>query len=81
MAENILLSVRVPKEIGKRLEALAEASDRSKSYVAAQAIEEYLALQEWQVKAIRRGLRQANAGKLVEHAEARRRLKRWTDGT
>jgi len=77
MADTTLISVRVPKDVAKRLAALAEVTDRSKSYVAAQAIEEFLALQEWQVKAIRDGLAQANAGKLHDHAEAVKRLKRW----
>jgi RHH-type rel operon transcriptional repressor/antitoxin RelB len=77
MPDNTLISVRVSKELAKRLEALAEATDRSKSYVAAQAIEEFVALNEWQVKAIRHGLAQANAGKLVGHDEARKRLAAW----
>ena len=80
MADSTLISVRVPKDVAKRLEALAEATDRSKSYVAAQAIEEFLTLQEWQVKAIRRGIAQANAGKLASHDEARRRLAKWRRG-
>ena len=77
MPENTLISVRVSREVAKRLEALAQATDRSKSYVAAQAIEEFLSLQEWQVKAIRHGLAQADAGRLLGHDEARRRLGNW----
>lgn len=49
MTETMLISVRVPKDIAKRLPKLAEATDRSKSDVAGQAIEECLALHEWQV--------------------------------
>ncbi|MHB8622972.1 MAG: CopG family ribbon-helix-helix protein [Sulfuricaulis sp.] len=77
MAEMTLISVRVPKDIAKRLAKLAEATDRSKSYVAGQAIEEFLTLQEWQVKAIRQGMTEADTGKLVPHEEAIRRLKTW----
>ena len=65
MTEMTLISVRVPKDVAKRLAKLAEAVDRSKSYVAGQAIEEFLTLQEWQVKAIRQGVTEADAGKLV----------------
>ncbi|MFP5348838.1 MAG: CopG family ribbon-helix-helix protein [Gammaproteobacteria bacterium] len=77
MADTALISVRVSKDVAKRLADLANATDRSKSYVAGQAIEEFLTLQEWQVKAIRQGVAEANAGKLVPHAEAVKRLKRW----
>ena len=72
-----MISVRVPEEVAKRLEALAEATDRSKSYVAAQAIEEFLALQEWQIKAIRKGVAEAESGKLVEHKAALKVLDKW----
>ncbi|MBI3562958.1 MAG: ribbon-helix-helix protein, CopG family [Gammaproteobacteria bacterium] len=77
MADTILISVRVSKDVAKHLSVLAEVTDRSKSYAAAQAIEEFLALQEWQVKAIRTGLSQANGGKLHEHATAVERPKHW----
>ncbi len=77
MADTTLITVRVPKDVAKRLRALAQATDRSKSYVAAQAIEEFLTLQEWQVKAIRQGIAEANAGKLIPHDEAVKRLRRW----
>jgi predicted transcriptional regulator len=80
MSDSTLISVRVPKEVAKRLQALAQATDRSKSYVAAQAIEEFVTLQEWQVKAIRHGLAQAKAGKLVSHEEAQKRLAGWRSG-
>lgn len=77
MAETTLISVRVPKDVATRLADLAEATDRSKSYVAGQAIEEFLTLQEWQVKAIRQGIAEANVGKLLRHEEAVKRLRKW----
>ncbi|HEX5340046.1 MAG TPA: CopG family ribbon-helix-helix protein [Gammaproteobacteria bacterium] len=77
MAATTLISVRVPKDVAKRLANLADATDRSKSYIAGQAIEEFLTLQEWQVKAIREGIAEADAGKLLPHNEAVKRLKRW----
>ncbi len=77
MSDTTLLSVRVPKKTAKRLAALADVTDRSMSYVAAQAIEEFLSLQEWQVKAIRQGLAEADAGQLEGHDAAKRKLSRW----
>lgn len=77
MSETTLISVRVPEAVAKRLAALAEATDRSKSYMAAQAIEEFLVLHEWQVKAIRKGIADADAGKLAGHKEALKILNKW----
>lgn len=77
MAAAKLIPVRVPADVARCLATLAETTDRSTSYVAAQAIEKFLTLQEWQVKAIRRGLADAEAEKLLDHREAVIRLKKW----
>ena len=63
---SALISVRVPPEVAHRLETLAKVVDRSKSYLAAEAIEEYLALQEWQVQAIQEGLQDLDEGKVID---------------
>jgi RHH-type rel operon transcriptional repressor/antitoxin RelB len=72
-----LLSVRLSPDLARRLANLAKDTDRSKSYVAAQAIEEFLTLHEWQVAAIRKGLAEADAGELEPHEKALRKLRRW----
>ncbi len=77
MSSNALISVRVENDLAKRLERLAKATDRSKSYLAAQAIEEYVALQEWQVQAIQEGIAAAKRGEVVNHDKASAELKRW----
>ncbi len=56
---TVPITVRIPADVEKRLGKLAEATARSKSFLAAEAIEEYLALQEWQVAAILEGKRAA----------------------
>jgi len=77
MSRSALISVRVSNAIAQRLAGLARATERSKSYLAEQALEEFIALQEWQVKAIQQGARQADTGKLVEHKEALKVLSKW----
>ena len=51
--ESTLVSARIPGELAKRLEILAQEMHRSKSFLAAQAIEEFVDLQEWHVNAIK----------------------------
>lgn len=65
------LTVRVDGEIAARLEKLARATRRSRSFLAAEAIEEYVALQEWQVQAILGGLEQVRLGEGVDLSEVR----------
>ncbi|MCD7110155.1 CopG family ribbon-helix-helix protein [Rhizobium sp. DKSPLA3] len=55
-------TVRVPDETAARLDQLAEKLDRSRSYVAAQAIEDFIAREEWQLAEIEAGLTEADRG-------------------
>jgi predicted transcriptional regulator len=68
------VTVRVSPEIKKRLEKLAKATKRSKSYLAAEAIEEYLTIQEWQVAAIEQGIKEAGQNKGIDIKQVR---KKW----
>lgn len=77
MKKQTLVSVRLSEPVAERLENLAHATNRSKSFLAAQAIEEFLALQEWQVAAIKEGIDAADRGELVSHDEAVAELGRW----
>lgn len=77
MAETELVSVRVPIETAQRLKALAEAMQRSKSFLGAQAIEEFVAAHEWQLTAIREGVDAADAGDVVEHAGVASWVESW----
>ena len=69
-----LISVRVPTDIAQRLEKLSQSVDRSKSYLAAEAIEEYLDLHEWQVQAIQDGLQEIEQGKTVDLLDVKKDL-------
>jgi predicted transcriptional regulator len=63
------MTVRLPVEVAARLEALARSTDRTKSFLAGKAIAEYVAAQEWQVHAIERAMRDADApeARLMDH--------------
>jgi len=70
------LTLRISDEANSALDALAEATDRSKSYLALRAIDEYIKLNEWQVQAIQAGIDDADAGRMVEHDAVKQR---WLD--
>jgi RHH-type rel operon transcriptional repressor/antitoxin RelB len=73
-ATSALISVRVSMAIADRLENLAKTVDRSKSYLAAEAIEEYLDIHEWQVQAIQAGVKEIEQGAVVDFSEIK---KQW----
>ena len=65
------LSFRLDANKASALDALAEALDRDRSYLLNEAVTAYLDVQHWHVEQIKAGLRQADAGKLVDHAEVK----------
>lgn len=73
--ESTLISVRVKTDLAERLEKLAESMDRSKSYLAAQAIEEYISVQEWHDKAVQEGIAAADRGELIDFEEFKKEWK------
>ena len=77
MKKGALVSLRIEEDLAARLERLARATHRTKSFIASQAIEEYLALQEWQVEAIQEGLDDIARGDVVGHAEVLSALAKW----
>ena len=67
MSEPVTL--RLDPATRKRLERLAKATDRSRAALAADAVRQYLDLNEWQIAAIQAGVREANRGRLIEHSK------------
>ncbi|TJV05720.1 MAG: ribbon-helix-helix protein, CopG family [Mesorhizobium sp.] len=62
-------TVRLPDDTANRLDQLAEKLDRSRSYMAAQAIEDFVARQEWQLAEIEAGLAEAERGEFANDQE------------
>ena len=77
MSETTLISIRVPVATAKKLATLSTATKRSKSFLGAEAVEQYLAEQEWQIKHIKAGLKSADAGLLVDHSQVTEWMNSW----
>ncbi len=67
-------TVRVADETVSKLDALAHKLDRSRAYIAAQAIEQYVAREDWQLQEIEAGLAEAEAGQFASTADVGRVL-------
>ena len=72
-----LLTVRLNRQVKQRLEGLALAMDRSKSFLAAEAIRNYVELQAWQVEGIKAGLKQADEGRFADPARVKETFRRF----
>ncbi len=78
-AATTTMTVRLPKEAKERLDRLAESTERSKSWLAADAIAEYLRRHEWQVAEIEHGIREADAGDFADPEEVAAVFAKWSD--
>lgn len=63
------MTVRLEDEIKSRLDQLAEATQRSRSFLAAEAIREYIALNEWQINEVLAGIQEADRGEFASDDE------------
>jgi predicted transcriptional regulator len=71
------LSIRIDREMKKRLDALAKRSRRSKSFLAAEAIAAYVESEEWQLGELQAGIAELDAGQAVSHDKVSKWLKSW----
>lgn len=63
------MTIRLPDEDKQRLGKLAAATRRSRSFLAAEAIHEYIELNEWQIDEINEALSEADRGEFATDAE------------
>jgi RHH-type rel operon transcriptional repressor/antitoxin RelB len=78
MPQTTTMTIQLPVEANNRLEALARAIHISRDDLAVKAIEEYLDLQEYQVKAIQEAVEEADSpnAEFLDHDEVVDRMKK-----
>ena len=75
--ESSVLTLRVSNKTKTKLNKIAEATQRSKSYLAAEAIERYLEVEAWQIKEIKQAVKEANIGDFVSDDEFKEITKKY----
>jgi RHH-type transcriptional regulator, rel operon repressor / antitoxin RelB len=71
------MTLRIDDEVKERLEKLADATQRSKSFLAAEAIRAHVETNEWQISEIRKAVKEANAGDFASEIDVRAVAKKW----
>ena len=59
---SVTVTVRLEPGLKQRLERLSEATQQSKSFLAAEAIRGYVDLNEWQLQEIEKAVAEADRG-------------------
>ncbi len=72
-----VMSFRLPDEVDQQLGQLAQSTGRTKSWLANQAIQDYLAREAWQIAQIEAALSEANVGDFVPETEMAAKFNRW----
>jgi RHH-type rel operon transcriptional repressor/antitoxin RelB len=71
------VSAKLDPKVAKKLELLVKATDRSKSYLVAEAIETYVEDQTWQIEAIKEGIKEADKDKFATQSQVKKTFKKW----
>jgi predicted transcriptional regulator len=65
--------MRLDDDLKAQLDQLADATQRSKSFLAAEAIREFIELNEWHVKEIK----EADLGEFASESEVKQTFAKW----
>jgi len=71
------LTIRIDEQTKKKLDRLAAAMARSKSYLVSSAINGFIEANEWQIQAIEKAVKSADKGHFVEHEEVVKWVESW----
>lgn len=72
------MSMRLSKELAMQLGRLAEATGRTKSFLAVQALQEFVEREAWQVAEIKKALKEADAGDFASDGEIAMLDAKWS---
>ncbi|HLZ41749.1 MAG TPA: ribbon-helix-helix protein, CopG family [Candidatus Sulfotelmatobacter sp.] len=78
MAGSSVLTLRLDPKLKRQLDRLSRATSRSRSFVAAEAIREYVALNQWQIEETTKALSEADDGDFASERDVDRTLTKWT---
>ena len=71
------MTIRLDEDIKSRLEKLSGVTNRTKSFLAAEAIKEFIEHNEWQLKEIEQALSEADAGDFASESSVEKTFNKW----
>jgi len=71
-----VMSVRQSEDLSEQLEALAKATGRTKSFLAGQAIRDFINREAWQIAETQQAIIEADKGDFVSDDEMEARFKK-----
>lgn len=74
---KVSVSFRTDQKKVKQLDAMAKRQRRDRTQLIDEALENFIELQQWQMKEIEAGIRAADAGQFASDKEVRAEFARW----
>ncbi len=71
------MTIRLDDDLKLRLEKLADSTHRSKSFLATEAIRDFIELNEWQVQEIKTAISEADKGEFAADEAVESTFKKW----
>ena len=71
------MTIRLDDDLKLRLERLADTTHRSKSFLATEAIRDFVELNEWQVQEIKAAIQEADKGEFATDEAVADVFKKW----
>jgi predicted transcriptional regulator len=79
MTTSTTMTIRIDPQLKAKLGKLADGTRRSRSFLAAEAVETYVDRELAIIEGIERGLADVEAGRMVSHEDAMASLRRVID--
>lgn len=70
-------TIRMHDTMLDRVDSLAKSVNRSRTWVINQAVERFLSYEEWFVREVKAGVREATEGEVASHEEVAERFAKW----
>ena len=71
------MTIRLEPELKERLDQLAQATQRSKSYLAGEALRDFIELNEWQIQEIDSAIKEADSDDFASAKAVAKTKKKW----
>ena len=77
MSQSTTMTIRLEPELKSRLDKLSVATRRSKSFLAVEAVREFIEINEWQIEGIKDAVNEADAGDFASDREVQTVFNKW----
>ena len=72
------MTIRLDHKLKQQLDQLAKATSRSKSFLAVEALRDFVEINQWQIQEISDAIKEADDGDFASEAEVSKTFSKWS---